>query len=92
MSLKFNNAMTDFEGETPAAVVNALYFDSARGWAADYDTWWAYQTRLLEELHGITLPHHQAPGAHECLLRALVRIGVLDVGHRPPPRPGPASP
>lgn len=94
MSLKFNDAKTDFEGETPKAVITAIFFESAMGTGTDYDTWWDYQARLLKERHDITLPSRDTPGAHEVLLHSLVKIGVLDVGPRVPETPAgkPAPP
>ena len=84
MSLKFNDAKTDFEGETPKAVITAIFFQSATATGTGFDDWWAYQAKLLQERHGITLPSADTPGAHETLLHSLVKIGVLDVGPRAP--------
>lgn len=84
MSLKYNNGLADFEGETPKAVITAIFFDSAMGNGQGFDAWWEHQSRLLQNLHDITLPHHTEPGAAEQLLHSLVKAGVLDIGARAP--------
>ena len=84
MSLKFNDANSNFEGETPKDIISALFLQSALGTRTDFESWWAYQARLLQDRHDIVVPHHETPGAHEALLNSLVKIGRLDIGPIPP--------
>ncbi len=95
MGLKFHTFLADFSGETPDEILHALHEDSRTGKknpeAWTFEAWWQWQDTILTS-RGIETPAPDAENAAAHLLNNLVRVGALDVGHRPPKPSAPPSP
>jgi hypothetical protein len=84
--LIFHTTSKEFSGDTPEAVVQAMYEDAKAPTGLNYDEWWKYKQNACRILSGGTaepVPESNAPGAAKKLLDILVSIEAIDVGPKP---------
>jgi hypothetical protein len=76
--LYYKTFFSEYSGETPADVLQAVYADAKAGTGMSFDEWWDYQHDVWNLKYEIKVPAKDAPGAAKELLGILVEVGALE--------------